>query len=998
MNTFFNPRLALALALALAAALTGLSASPSTRAATIFQGSGSAYVSFEAETSATFVNGTQTFWSLSDDAAASGGKALAIAGMTDNGTSPHSFVQYQIKFAAPGTYNLYYRWKADPARTVADQFTGNSCWIPNEFGALSTPGADAQASFHTAAANGTQAPGNNVYDWQREADTATYTVTQAQVDAGVSLVFSVGSREAGMMLDRWVFSPDANLTDAALDALDNSDTSLVTQGSGEPFLSFEAERRGTFVNGTQTFWGETNDPPASASGAIYIGGTTDNGTSPHSFVQYQVKFTTAGTYNLYYRWKADPARTVADQFTGNSCWIPNEFGPLSTPGADAQANFHTSASNGTQAPGNNVYDWQREADTATYAVTQDQVTAGTPLVFSVGSREAGMIIDRWIFSTDPNLTDAALDALPNSGAKAVGPGVTKAVGSASLNTVRVFFTKALAPASVTTGKFTLDGGVTVSSAALDSADPRQVLLTTSAQTQGAVYTLKIDNVSDTTGAAIAAGTQAKFTAWKLVDGWATTELYMNVTGTTVEELKAAPSYQSRTPDELRWVKGFQLNNDPRAPNMGARISAFFKPAAAGAHKFYVNNDNEAELLLSSDETEANLQSLNVFPLSPAVFDDNISASSTALSSGQKYLLVGLLKSDAADVYLNVAAQPATSTTPAANLAVLGGSSISTFVNPDLGVVTFSQQPTNTHATVGARARFDVKVKANESPVYYQWQVNGADIPGATRPTYFTPVLSSADSGKTYKVIVSVAGKDTASGNATLTVDPGEPSNLQPYIGINFVGGGDNLPGVLTVADVAGVVLQENWNNLTGFDFSEAPLRDASGANTPVTLSATATEHWYSGTLGAGDASGVMLQGFLSTGAATDPFSITLNHVPAGAYSLIVYSIGFPFQASYEEAIALAGGGSYPAYHVKAESGLEYNAGARLSPHEQHRREQPGFGQLRAIRQCCARSRWRDGRLDNLGVSQRRQHSPTRRQWHPARQARRSAAAASQHCC
>src|SRR5204862_4744643 len=115
-------------------------------------------------------------------------------------------------------------------------------------------------------------------------------------------------------------------------------------------------------------------------------------------------------YYLYYRWRADAGRTVADQFTGNSCFIPNTLGAFSTPGD--QTNLHVGQSNtGTQAPADNVYDWQREADTVTYVVTQQQVDAGDPLIFSVGTREAGFMVDRWIFSPDPNLTDAALDAL-----------------------------------------------------------------------------------------------------------------------------------------------------------------------------------------------------------------------------------------------------------------------------------------------------------------------------------------------------------------------------------------------------------------------------------------------------------------------------------------------------------------------------------------------------------------------------------------------------------
>jgi hypothetical protein len=699
----------------------------------------------------------------------------------------------------------------------------------------------------------------------------------------------------------------------------------VTQGNNDDFVAFEAETKGTFINATQAFWISTNDVLASANGALYIGGTVDNPSAPHSFVQYQVKFTKAGTYNLYYRWKADAARTVTDQFTANSTLIPNTFGAFSTPGAAGAVDFHTGASNGGQAPANNVYDWQREADTATYTVTAEEVAAGVPLIFTVGTREPGFTVDRWVFSPDAALTDAALDALPNSGAKVSGPELVKAVGSAALNTVRIFFTRPLAAGSVQTSDFTLSGGGTVSGVTVDAEDPRQVLLTTSAQTAGTVYTVTVNSVTDTSNNSISADSKVDFTAWKLVQGWATIELYQNVTGSTVDDLKNSPAFQARTPDEVRWVKGFQLNNDPRAPNMGARISALFTPQANGAYNFYINNDNEAELLLSNDSSEAGLQSLGLFPLSPAVFDDTIVAASGSLQSSQRYALVGLLKSDAADVYLNVAAQPSSSSTPAANLSVLSGNQISTYVNPDLGNVKFTQSPSNVTATAGSRAHFTTKIEATEAPVYYQWQLNGADIPGATRREYITPVLATGDSGQKYRVVVSVAGKDTPSSEATLTVNSGQPSNLQPYLAVNFVGGGDNLPGPLTPVDVAGVVEQANWNNLTGFQFENAPLKDAANASTPVTLSAQATEHWYSGTLGSGTANGVMLQGFLSTGAGTDPFVITLNNVPPDTYNVIVYSVGFPFQAAYEEDISLTGETTPPTLKVNAENGLIYNA-------------------------------------------------------------------------
>jgi len=901
----------------------GLTAPPA-HGATIIQAPGSSYVSFEAEGNPTVINGTPTVWVSTNDATASGGAALYIGGTSDNNTAPHSFAQYQIKLATAGTYNLYFRWRADPARTGSDVFTANSFFIGNVFGNFSTPGVDGRVDFtQTSIANGTQAPANNTYDWTSEA--ATFTVTAEQVAAGVPLVLSIGTREAGFTLDRLVFSTEAALSDAALDALGNSDTSIIVQGATETFVAFEAETKVNTINGTPTVWVSTNDATASAGAALYIGGTSDNNTAPHSFAQYQIKFAAAGTYNLYFRWRADPARTGSDVFTANSFFIGNVFGNFSTPGVDGRVDFtQTSTANGTQAPANNTYDWISEA--GTFTVTAEQVAAGVPLVLSIGTREAGFTLDRLVFSPETGLSDAALDALLNSGSGVVLPKITKAEGSAALNTVLLIFNKTLAAGSVSASKFTLSGGVAVNGATLDSTDPRRVTLTTAAQTPGTVYTLTVTGVTDTSGVAVGPNTTKNFSAWKLVEGWATTEIYMGVAGATVADLTASVGYQARTPNELRWVKGFQLNNNPRGPNYGVRLSAFFTPGAAGVHNFYVNNDDEAELFLSSDQSEANLSSLGLFPLSPQVFDDNIFAPSPSLAVGQKYLLVGLLQQSGGDVYLNVAAQPVAGAVPAAGLPVLGGNRISTYVNPDLGNVTFNQQPEPATAAVGDRARFSVNVTTTENPVYYQWRVGGVDIPGATRSVYQTPILSAGDNGKVYSVVVSVAGKDTPSGTAVLTVQGTSTSNLQPYIGINFTGSGnDSVPGRLTGVDVAGVVLQENWNNLSGFDFADVALQDASGASTPVRFTALASEQWYTGTIAVGGANGVLMHGFINTAASLEPFLMTLNNVPAGNYNLLVYSAGFPFSASYETDFSVTGVGSYPTYHVKSETGLEFNA-------------------------------------------------------------------------
>src|SRR5205814_246444 len=119
------------------------------------------------------------------------------------------------------------------------------------------------------------------------------------------------------------------------------------------------------------------------------------------------------------------------------------------------------------------------------------------------TREAGMNFDRFVLSPEAALTTAQLDALPNSGVTPTAPKVDTAVGSASLDTVTVTFTRPLAPGSVNAGEFVGDKSLQVTAATLDVDDPRIAHLTTTSQTQGTVYTLTVSGVTDTGGTPIA---------------------------------------------------------------------------------------------------------------------------------------------------------------------------------------------------------------------------------------------------------------------------------------------------------------------------------------------------------------------------------------------------------------------------------------------------------------------------------------------------------------
>ncbi len=905
------------------AALSGLVATlltvPSLNATTIFQGGGANHVAFEAEGSGTVIPGTPETWTNVADSAASGGAALVADGTNSTGDSPHSFAQYRIRFSASGSYYIYYRWKADAARTAGDAFTANSSWFGLTFGAYSTV-AD-QSTYYRTTSNDTTAPANNAYAWRREPDTQTYAV--AAGDLAAPVIFTMGTREAGMSFDRFVFSINPNLTPAELDALANSGTDIVNQGATETHVAFEAEGdKALIIPGTPETWTNVADAAASGGAALVADGTNSTGDSPHSFAQYRIRFSASGSYYIYYRWKADAARTAGDAFTANSSWFGLTFGAYSTV-AD-QSTYYRTTSNDTTAPANNTYAWRREPDTQTYAVAVGDLAA--PVTFTMGTREAGMSFDRFVFSTNPNLTPAELDALANSGARPVAPELSSAVGSAALNTVVVGFTRPLSPASVVAENFKISGSVAVNSATLSTADARMVILSTSAQTEGVRYTITVNNVRETSGTPVAPNSTVRFTAWTRVVGWATKEIYYGLAGNQMQTFLDDPRLAARQPDRVEYVRGFGLDRAPQTDNYGARLSAFFIPGQNAAYEFFVANDDEADLSLSSDPTEANLLSFGNLVLTPREFAEAPVGTSPDLLSGQRYALVGLLKQGGGDVYLRVATRRAGDATAPGDLPLLGGARISTWVNPDLGRIDITAQPANTSAPSGGHATFSVTFEGSDQPAYYQWLADGAEIPGANRRVLTTVALTAADNGRHYRVRISVAGADKLSDEATLTVTAGEPSTQRPFVGINFAGGGFGLPGELVSQDVAGVVPQENWNNLAGFTFESVALNDAAGSAVPVTLTAVGlTETWYSGTLATGSGNGVLFQGMVTAGTPTESVILTLNNVPAGRYGLIAYSVGFDFLAAYEQDYTLTGATTPPTITGRSETGLPYIA-------------------------------------------------------------------------
>jgi hypothetical protein len=705
----------------------------------------------------------------------------------------------------------------------------------------------------------------------------------------------------------------------------------ILQTAGRPDMAWEAENHGAYINdplmvttpSPAEIWAPTNDATASGGKVLYALG--ENVTAfPASYVDYRLQFATPGSYRLYICAKADPVWASADRFTANSLWIPLRFNtPFTTNTPDSEAHYVRSAMNGSDAQATpSSTNFNLYGESPLYEVTQAMVDSREVVILRVGTRERGVMLDRLVLSTDPIPDKRTFSSLPNTELDNIAPKVLGVSASITFTNVVITFDEAINPGSLDAFNFSLSGGLTLAGVpALDSATLKKLTLHTSPQAPGTVYTVTFGGVADVSGNAVPENTQVSFESWRLQTGWVSRDHYNAISGATVADLVASPKYPD-SPDSMDSAQGVSMVNNPRGNNYGLRIRCFFMPTATDQYDFYAFADDQAEVFVSTDDSEANLVSVVNTGAASSSYDPNVKGTIPFhdFMAGQRYLVQVLYKQGPGEGRLGVAVAPSSAAgTEVPPLTELKGSVIATYINPATATVTINRQPQDTSVTVGNSARFDASATSPAGSVAYQWQVDGADIPGANRPTYITPALSFADGSKRYRVVVAAGGATAISAQVGVTINSGQPPTAQPYVGINFVGGGGAIEGYLSATDIAGAVPQANFNNVEGGSQTAAPLNDATGSPSPISITYSASIRYT----GAGNvtAENALFEGYIQNN--NTPMTITLSGVPAGNYGLLVYSVGFDFQTVYDQAYELVGNATYPVFHTRAQTYGQY---------------------------------------------------------------------------
>ncbi|HLH09759.1 MAG TPA: immunoglobulin domain-containing protein [Terriglobales bacterium] len=107
----------------------------------------------------------------------------------------------------------------------------------------------------------------------------------------------------------------------------------------------------------------------------------------------------------------------------------------------------------------------------------------------------------------------------------------------------------------------------------------------------------------------------------------------------------------------------------------------------------------------------------------------------------------------------------------------GVASVAASKNTPAGLPAIAMQPAGQTVTAGQIATFSVA--AIGVSLSYQWQKNGANIPGATSAAYNTPATTPSDNGAEFAVLISSSSGTVASNMAILTVNTSPMINNQP---------------------------------------------------------------------------------------------------------------------------------------------------------------------------------------------------------------------------
>jgi hypothetical protein len=342
-------------------------------------------------------------------------------------------------------------------------------------------------------------------------------------------------------------------------------------------------------------------------------------------------------------------------------------------------------------------------------------------------------------------------------------------------------------------------GLTISAATLD-ASGTGVVLTTSAQAEGADYTLTVSNVKEVTGnnALSPNPTVVNFVSFAYAPGYVTKDYYLGFTAGVDAIAAAQPA-----PSQSCLVSLWELNEADQFENYAAKISGYFVATETGPHVFFLASDDGGRLFLSTDENPANKVEIAREPVwanrrewvgagggggregvtsASGGPQANISGA-IELVAGQKYYMESFVQEGGGGDNMGVAVRLPSHTEDPINTTTrgIGALNLGTMVSPAGASVAITSEPADLSLAANAFATFTVGANGT-SPLCgggltYQWYRDGAAIVGANSASLTIGPLVESDNGAKFKVAVRVPGKGVMSREALLSVSAPQPLKI-----------------------------------------------------------------------------------------------------------------------------------------------------------------------------------------------------------------------------
>ena len=194
-----------------------------------------------------------------------------------------------------------------------------------------------------------------------------------------------------------------------------------------------------------------------------------------------------------------------------------------------------------------------------------------------------------------------------------GPYALWAVARPDLRGATLRFTEPLhRPTAEDPANYAVSGAREVLRARLQ-ANGLDVLLETAELPATTDFTVTVTGVRDTSprGNPVGRANIVPFRTPRIVDGFARREAFFGIPGAPLTSLKASPRYPLE-PDRVELTPQTEVSPNI-ADSFGQRLLGWLLPPVTGDYQFYLSSDNQGELLLSTDETPANLRRIAFEP-------------------------------------------------------------------------------------------------------------------------------------------------------------------------------------------------------------------------------------------------------------------------------------------------------------------------------------------------------------------------------------------------